>query len=275
MHSSPLMKPAIIFMFVFLISFPGWPQGSNIKIYRIADSSGPKKMLIEKETGKVQLQRGESGDWQNASPGLELLAEDILKLEPYIHLDLRIAGDQDGQLVALPNPIDRGAILRIQKDSDDEAHGIQIHLESGSMSIDWLRQELLLVAYGIRTVIGGTKLAFIIDPENNNRILFLERGAVSFPDHNELKMEPGDIAVLKKGEKPIIAKITPQKQAWLRGIIRYNAEDIWKKGRIPFYRKPLFYVPAAAVLIGSSAYLISTLVNEKDSPLPEPPPLPE
>lgn len=263
-------------MLLFLLSSSGWPQDSNIKIYRIADSSGPKKILIEGETEKVQLRRGENSDWQMAGPGLELLVEDRLKLASYVHVDLRVGGNQEGQLVALPNPTDRGAVFRIQDYSENELAGIQISLESGSMSIEWLRQKLSVVAYGIRTLIGGTKLAFIRDPENNNRILFLDHGAVSFPDYEDLKMEPGDIAILKEGEKPVIVKILPQKQNWLRGIIRYNAEDVWKAPpTTPFYRKPLFYIPAAAVLIGGGAYLVSTLVNEKDSPLPEPPPLPQ
>lgn len=276
MYSFPVPKPVFLFVTFLLYCSLGLaqePQGTEVKIYRIADSSGPKKIVIEGETDKVQLQRGEQAGWQNASPGEELIAGDRLKLEPYVHVDLRLQGNQEGQLVLLPNVVDRGGTFRLEDDPDIEG-GIQIALESGAMSVDWLRQKLTVIAFGIRTLISGTKVSFLRDPENNKRIAFLDYGTVTFPDHPDLVFEDGKIAILEPRDVPIVETITPQKQAWLRGIIRYNAEDVWKGAPIPFYRSPLFYVPAAALLVGGGVYLISTIDNNKQSDLPEPPPLP-
>lgn len=276
MYSSPVLRPVFLFAIFVLYCSLGVAQEtqvSEVKIYRIADSSGPKKILIEGETDKVQLQRGEEASWQNAGPGEDLLVGDRLKLEPYIHVDLRIQGNQEGQLVLLPNVVDRGGTFRLEADPDNEG-SIQIALESGALSVDWFRQKLTVMAYGIRTLISGTKVSFLRDPENNHRIAFLDHGTVTFPDHPDLVFEDGNIAILESGSLPVVETITPQKQAWLRGIIRYNAEDIWKAPAIPFYKSPLFYVPAAAVLVGGGVYLISTIDNNKQSDLPEPPPLP-
>jgi len=276
MYSFPVPRPVFLFAIFLLYCSSGLaqePQGTEVKIYRIADSSGPKKILIEGETDKVQLQRGEQAGWQNASPGEELIAGDRLKLEPYVHVDLRLQGSQEGQLVLLPNVVDRGGTFRLEDDPDIEG-GIQIALESGAMSVDWLRQKLTVIAFGIRTLISGTKVSFLRDPENNKRIAFLDHGTVTFPDHEDVIIEAGDIVILEPIQTPLAAKITPQKQAWLRGIIRYNAEDVWKGAPIPFYRSPLFYVPAAAVLVGGGIYLITTIDNNKESDLPGPPPLP-
>lgn len=275
MYSFPVLRPGILFAIFLLYCSMGLAQetpGTEVKIYRIADSSGPKKILIEGETDKVQLQRGEGAGWQAASPGLDLLVGDRLKLDPYIHVDLRIQGNQEGQLVLLPGIVDRGGIFRLEDDPDVEG-SVQIALESGAMSVDWFRQKLTVIAFGIRTLISGTKVSFLRDPENNKRIAFLDHGTVTFPDYESVVLEDGDIAILEFGQAPVAEKISLQKQAWLRGIIRYNAEDVWKGSPVPFYRSPLFYVPAAAVLVGGGIYLI--IDNNKESALPEPPPLPK
>jgi hypothetical protein len=232
MHSFHLTRiTRILLVLGFFYSFgrAQESQNSSAIIHRIADSSGPKAIMIEGETDKVQLQREEIPDWQNAKSGLELSVGDRLKLEPYMHVDLRIAGTQEGQLIALPNPPDGGGTFRLQEDPSNGTDGFVIALESGSMSIDWVRGKLTVIAYSIRTLISGTKVAFLRDPETNKRILFLDDDTVSFPDHPGLKVEPGDMVVLEPGIAPVVTKISPQKQAWLRGIIRYNAADIWEK----------------------------------------------
>lgn len=249
-----------------------------IVIYRLADSSGPKPLRLDAATEKVQVQPQDSAGWKSAFPAMELHSGDRLKMEPYSHLDIRVEGERQGRLILVPNVLDQGGEILLQPETATPGEGIQVILESGALSAEWRQGSLAVTAYGVRTLTGGAKVSFLNDPESIQRLLFLESGEISLPDYPDIAVAPGEVVQLYPGERPVKLAVSPQKVAWLQGIINYNTLLVWEELAPPgiaWYRKPAFYVPVGLAAVAGGAYLISTLSGEDElAPLPEPPGLP-
>lgn len=246
-----------------------------IVIHRLADSSGPKPLRLDAATEKVQVQPQDSAGWKRAFPAMELHPGDRLKMEPYSHVDIRVEGERQGQLILVPNVLDRGGEILLQPESAEPGEELRLILKSGALSADWRQGSMAVTAYGVRTRTGGAKVSFLNDPESIQRLLFLESGEIFLPDYPDIAVAPGEVVQLYPGERPVKLAVSPQKAAWLQGIINYNTLLVWEEPAPPgvaWYRRAAFLVPAGLAAAAGGAYLISTLGGDDElSPLPEPP----
>jgi len=264
----------LVYVFIALFFIDSWAQRPAALIKKIVDMSGIKPAEIDSVTEKVKIHRKASGEWIMGAPKKELFWKDRILVEEFTRVVLHIKRkNQRGKIFLLPDSLKtfkKRAVYEIQEDPKKLGR-LQAFIEHGSLVVDWAHGKLSVIALGIQSTLSGTKVAFVIDSTRGQGFAFLQQGALVFPDYPNIKMRPMDAVLLRRGMPPVIFVPDFQAASEIRNFIHYNSKNLWSQF-IPWWQKPIFYVPTAAVGAGASVYIISQIIAKKEEPdLPGPP----
>jgi len=231
------------------------------RIERIAQLvSGGQPVQISQASEFVQIRRGLTETWILAGPKMSLAETDRLRVRRYV--DARVKVDrptQRGNLTFLSEVLssDGGQVFQMAATPVEQSEYVigdtvgqqelSVVIERGALIVHWSAGRLAVVAAGVRSVITGTKAVFAMDSTGDDGLLYLEEGSVALPDFPEARVSPGQIVRLRRGIPPVISKPSPIEQNGYRQGARFNGDQLWSRFK-PFWQKPAFFLPAAAVV---------------------------
>ncbi|MGH7525484.1 MAG: hypothetical protein ACREMX_02145 [Gemmatimonadales bacterium] len=178
-----------------------------------------------------------------------LLYQDIVRLRERIVIDLvfRQPGVETNVYLGSRQLADVGS-YEILRDSVGNIGGLQLVVKQGVMVIEHVRGELLAVAAGIRTRIFGTTVLLAVDADDAEGTVFLREGRIDFPDYGMEATGTNRAWRLKRGQAPVELVLSGSELRPWQQEVEYTTQSVWHQ--TPFWQKPSFLVPAAAVVAG-------------------------
>lgn len=222
------------------------------RIRSIADISSGQAKPVDGATDRIKIQRQFSCEWDDAAPNSDLFWRDRLLLQRYIRAAIEIQNrDQRGALYVLPELLQtyKARALYEIREQAYELGDVELVITHGSLVIDWAHGKLSVIAVGIRALLNGTRVAFIVDYTRASALIFLDHGSVIFPDYPGLQQFPSEVYRLRLGEPPVRITLPAGQTAELHRFVQVNSKGLWSKPRL-WWQKPGFYLPAAAVAGG-------------------------
>jgi hypothetical protein len=125
---------------------------------------------------------------------------------------------------------------------------LQLVVKQGVMVVEHARGELLVVANGISTKILSTTVLFEVDSLAKTGIVFLQEGHIRFPAYDVEGIGQNRAWRLRPNQPPEEFVPTGNQLKQWRHEVQYSTQSVWH--RTPFWQKPSFLLPAAAVLAG-------------------------
>jgi hypothetical protein len=234
------------------------PAGS---VKRIAEvGAGAEEHEIKSGTPLVRIRRNSGGRWTNAGPRTPIFELDSMVLQRYVDVQVEMKGDAyQGVLTFLPELIvkDKVIVYRPEISTDTALYSVTgapdvhvgVDIVRGALVVQWDEGRLEILAAGHRIAVHGTRLAVAVDSTGNNAYVFLESGAIVFPDSPGTTVAEGDVINLQRGLPPVRAEAPSVPRSQLSRAVDFNHRQIWSAGR-PFFLKPWFYVPVGLVAGG-------------------------
>jgi hypothetical protein len=239
------------------------------EIERIAELVGGGELVkIERESDRVQVRRG--AQWVLAGPDSRLQMEDMLRVQRYVDVRFKVDRPAErGRLtflpeVLLPDGARAFSIDSVGPHADYVVHqdstaqrDLTVVVETGSLLVDWSVGRLAVVAAGVRSLITGTRVAYSLDASGDAGEIFLEEGSLTFPDFPGINVAPGQVVFIQRGLPPTVTAPPAEAAELYETAMRYNGEEIWSR-LTPFWRRPVFLVPAAIAVTGGVVALLLT-----------------
>ncbi len=227
-------------------------QDNAGKIKEIKDTSKQPHSNIHGSTERVQVQRGSAGRWWDAQEGSLVGAGTRVRVlqQTYAWVQLN-SRNQKGDVVVSPIGPDSSqteAIYEINENID-QIEGVELLLVKGTMVVNWLHGKLQVIAAEIPVLFIGTRVVFVVGDNGRQGYMFLREGVIKFPRHPGTTIYPGQIAKLVTGQAPQVLRPGAARVEQLNRFTEYNIKTLWHRPR-SFWKKPRFYVPATAAVIG-------------------------
>lgn len=238
-----------------------------------AQAYGRVHRLAEGRRGRLVETTDRATIWKERSPrfarlGGQLYDRELLRLERGLRLDLRIDRPDlvsrqvmasDAGTLAQPAldfvdvAFDGQGIYELREDPR-QLKGLELLLVKGMMWLELQRGGIAVRAAGTVTHVNGTEVVFVVDRDSTEGVVYLQHGQISFPDFPALRVEDGQAWRLRAGQPPELLTLPAAQQRRWRDIARYNRRTVWHK---VWWKRPLFYIPAGALLAGGAAYLLT------------------
>lgn len=246
----------------------GAQQPEAGRIDRIAESVRPGKWQGVDSTSKVRLLRLPSQEWKGTARKASVLLTDRMQVERLVDVQVSVERrSQQGTLVFLTELLDKD-LRRVVRDpnsreiqsasyemrpSPDDPSLLAVHVEQGSLIIDWVNGRLLVTTPVTRFLIQGTKVALTVYPGGVAGFVLLQSGVVTFLDSPGLEIKEGEIAEFEPGNAPRVSRPGLEDGLRFRDAVQYNAKGVWSQ-LTPFWQKAAFLLPAAAA--GAAAVVV-------------------
>jgi len=226
-------------------------------VARIAE----KKGHFVDETSRAELWRSGPDLHQQVKRSTPLLYRDIVRLRDRIFLDLSFKQSAFETNVYLgTTELSAVGSYEILQGSVGGVSGLELVVKQGVMVVDHARGELLVLANGIRTKIFGTTALFVVDSAAGEGTVYLSRGHLAFPDYGIDAQGTGRVWRLNVGQPPVeVFAPAADPQRW-QSEVQYTTKTVWQ-GAKPFWQKPSFFVPAAAVVVGGVGCLATSCLG--------------
>jgi hypothetical protein len=237
----------IVFAVVLAALLPDTARAQDVgvgKVYRIAE----EKQSVD-STRRAELWRTRAGLRGQVRRDARLEVRDVVLLRDRIIVDLRF--DQPGlasDAYLTSHLASGGGYEILGSDAVDTLSRLQLVVRQGVMVVQHARGQLRVLANGTRTDIRGTTVLFEVDSLTQTGRVFLQQGHITFPDYSMVGIGENRAWRLKPGQKP--EEFVPsgeQLKQW-RHEVRYATYSVWHP--TPFWQKPSFLLPAAAVVVG-------------------------
>jgi hypothetical protein len=236
----------VLFAVVVATLLHGTGSAQNVgKVARIAEKQGdslPETKRAEIWSTGTQLR---SQVRQNAP----LLARDLVRLRQRIIVGLDLLQPNLVTRVYLGShkrtPVGSYEIL---PGTVSSLNALQLVVKQGVLVVEHARGGLLVVANGISTRILGTTVLFEVDSLAKTGTVFLQEGHLVFPDYRMDETGENRAWHVRPGQRPEEFVPTGNQLKQWRHEVRYATHSVWNK--TPFWQKPSFLLPAAAVVAG-------------------------
>jgi hypothetical protein len=249
-----------------------WAQQAEAgRIDRIAESVRPGKWQGVDSTSKVRLLRLPSPEWKSAGRKGSVLLNDRMQVERLVDVQVGVERPaQQGKLIFLTELLDKdlrpvveapngreleSASYEMRPDSADPSL-LAVHVEQGSLIIDWVHGRLLVVTPVTRFVIRGTKVALTVYPGGAAGFVLLQSGVVTFLDSPGVQIKEGEIAEFQPGRAPRVSRPGLEDGLRFRNAVQYNAKGVWSQ-LTPFWQKAAFLLPVTAAAGAAAAVVVS------------------
>jgi hypothetical protein len=238
-------------------------------VERIAElRENARPVTLKGATDRFLIRRNPSTQWIAIGPETVLYESDQLRVEQYVDVRLEVerpaqrgrivftheVRDDEGarvfDLLAGPGP----ANYTLRQDSAGTGD-LGLVIQNGALVIDWRGGRLTILAAGHPAVIVSTRIAFTMDANGDSGFLYVEEGAVVFPQSNNFMVGEGQVARLQRGVPPSLVGIETATLDRYRQATHYNARGVWSR-LTPFWKKPVFFIPAIGVAAGAAAILL-------------------
>ncbi len=199
-----------------------------------------------------------------ARQGDVLRLEDLLKLESGLLLGLYIDGfgtrgrysfasELGGIDAVVTDTLSREGIYEIGPDPR-RLKGLEFVLRKGQLFFQQLAGGVSVRAGGTIAHVDGTEALVVVGADTTRGLLYLKEGHVRFPDYPDLGVGDNQLWRLRAGQPPQpLALGVASLDAWRR-LADFHRKYLSPK---PFWQKPSFFLPAAAVVIGGAVLLFS------------------
>lgn len=169
-------------------------------------------------------------------------------------LDLRFVREDLRSRAILGTRLDQVGTYEIGDTTVAGVSRLQLVVRQGVLVIEHAAGEIEAVAAGIRTRITATTVLVQVDPTESSGMLYLKEGTMHYPDYDLTVTEPNSAWELRRGERPVPLTLEAAAHRLWQREIAHNVRSAW---RPPLWRRPAFYVPAAAALVGGGVYLLT------------------
>ncbi len=169
-------------------------------------------------------------------------------------LDLRFVREDLESRAILGTRLEDVGIYEILDSTVAGLTRLQLVVRQGVLVVEHAAGELEAVAAGIRARFTGTTVLFRVDETESSGIVYLMEGTMYYPDYDLTVTGPDRAWALRRGERPVPLTLAPEAHRLWQREIAHNASSAW---RPPFWRRPAFYLPAAAALAGGGVYLLT------------------
>jgi hypothetical protein len=250
---------------------PLWAQREAGRIAQIVENAGQNSWPALKPSPKVQVLREAEAEWVNAVKDSSLYLQDRLRVARYVDVQFNVRRPtQRGKLIFLAELVQsdlrpvkfipagselREALYQIRPDSQVPSD-FEVGIERGTLIVDLVHGRLAVHAAGIRAIIQGTQATVTAYPGGDAGFLFLQSGAVTFPESPAVRVSPGDVVELRRGFPPQIVTV-PQQEPLFRRAVQYHMKGVGPV-RPPFWRSAGFLLPAAAAVVGATVAIASS-----------------
>lgn len=234
--------------------------------------AGQVHRMVEGKRGKEVLTSQRATLWQQRTPRYPVRGETVfyrerLRMLTGLRLDLRIdrpdlesrhvfstdTGTLAAPALTLRNiTFDQEGVYEIREDPR-RLKGVELILTKGMMWLELARGGVAVRAAGTVTYVDGTEVLFVVDKDSTSGILYLDHGAVSFPDYPDIRVLDGQAWRLQNGLRPTLLDFFPGEAREWKKMTKYNDRSVWKK---VWWKRPAFYIPAAAAGVALIAYAI-------------------
>jgi hypothetical protein len=244
-------------------------EGSMASIAGILDVTDPRNTAtIRGPTPRVTVTRAETGASLPGERGLPLFPMDRVTVDAgtIVRLALRSDG-AEGEVHSSSNLEEVGGAFVLDQiggnertvwevGADPSEPGrIQLVVHSGTMAVNWFRQQLVLFVSGIRVLVSGTRLVVNVSEDGERAILYLIEGEVAFPDFPEVTIAAGQIAFLQAGLAPVVQVPPAAAAARMAEAAQWSSSTAWPGGF------PWVWVGAGAGAAAASALVWAALRN--------------
>jgi hypothetical protein len=222
------------------------------KIFRIAQDKGQ----ILDETRRAEIWRAGAEFRSQVRRGAPVAIRDLVRLRERILIDLRF--DQPGLTTNAylgSHRLSSVGGYEIMRGDVSSLSALQLVVKQGVMVVEHARGELLVVANGISTRILGTTVLFEVDSLTKTGTVFLQEGHIAFPDYRMDEAGQDRAWRVKPGQRPEEFVPTGSQLKQWRHEVQYATHSVWSK--TPFWQKPSFLLPAAAVVAGGVGCIVA------------------
>ncbi len=232
---------------------------------------------IKTATDKVQLQRLPSLEWLNAARDTGLFLRDMMWIkQPAVVVRVKMGEDDPdnkGELTLttehppgyrLVGAGTEEAIYEIRQDTVRRGGRYALYIAKGTVVVRWTRGQLGVLAAGLFMILSTSSEAravFYVTPDGGAGYILVESGTLAIiggaPGGN-LMIRAGEGATFEQGPLPVRHAIAARNADALAGFIDYNTKELWSRF-VPLWRKPGFWLGAAAV--GAGSFVVYQAVN--------------
>ena len=160
-----------------------------------------------------------------------------------------VAGSSGGRVGTVE--LQRRGGYEVRRNRFEPLTGLELQLRHGVLVVEHAAGVIDAWASATRMRILGTTVLIAVDSTNAEAICFLREGHLTFPDYG-LDFAGRDVAWrLRDGARPERITLGPGEADRLRREVRRLSRDVWTGRARPLWRRPSFYLPAGAALVGA------------------------
>jgi hypothetical protein len=131
----------------------------------------------------------------------------------------------------------------------DKLSALQLVVKQGVLVVEHARGQLMAVACSTRVKVIGTTVLFQVDSLTQTGTVFLLDGHISYVDYDMDETGQNRAWRVKPGQRPQEFVPTGGELKQWRHEVDYATHTVWRS--TPFWQKPSFLLPAAAVVAGA------------------------
>lgn len=167
----------------------------------------------------------------------------------------RIYAGSSGEPIRAIELQQRGA-YEIRPSGVDPLSGLELHIRHGVLVVDHAAGRLDTWVRGTLMRVFGTTVLFATDSTSTEAFCFLREGHVTFPEYG-IDASGSDVMWrLRDGLPPERLAMSVAERGLLRHEVEHLTNDVWSSGPRPLWKKPGFYLPVGAAVLGAGLYFI-------------------
>lgn len=255
----------ITLQFFLVLTLNSYADEKYAEIRKIADLSFLKPQKINGVTDRVQIRRKTTDSWESASPGSKVFWEEKLKVLEKTRVQMRIKREKfDGTFVVLPDSIEteKKEAIFLFRGIFAELNQVEVEVKKGGLIVKLKKGVLDVFLHNLQSRLSGTEIAVIVDDVHGTGMIFLKEGSIYFPEYPDIKVRPMDVIQVELNKTPVVISPAFLEIIKIQRYMKFNGHDIWSQ-LLPFWQKPIFYVPAAAATATGGYFIYREITDKK------------
>ena len=221
------------------------------KIATVLDRDLPSVALDTADVRRVQMLQP-----QRIVKNGPFLVRDLVQLYRPVDVHMRFEhGVNKTDLFLYPGGGRVGA-YEVLPDTLDPLTDFQLAVKQGELIAEHYAGRFVATIAGFFVNVDGTKVLFRVDEPDSLGFVYLSKGSLSFPQHG-IRVRKGKKLAwnLVKGSPPQPVVLSALQVKKFEEEVKYHSQRVWGRSSRPWWQRPKFYIPAAAVVTGGIIYV--------------------